>query len=146
MPEYPSLSPQVIGQAEKTLNAFLDRLLAGTGLTEPLWVTLALTAATGPIDHDELVGRVAGAVAVTRAEAQARVAALAAAGLLQVADGEGALVKLTDAGHQTHGQVRARVAEITKRLWGDLPAEDLATAGHVLSIVAERGRAELARA
>ena len=36
MPVYPALSPQVIGQAEKTLNAILDRVLTRTGLTEPL--------------------------------------------------------------------------------------------------------------
>jgi len=30
-----------------------------------------------------------------------------------------------------------------ERLWGDLPAEDLATAGRVLSIVTARANAEL---
>ena len=35
MSTYPTLSPRVIGQAEKTMNAILDRQLAGTGLTEP---------------------------------------------------------------------------------------------------------------
>ena len=38
MSTYPVLSARVIGQAEKTMNAILDRLLAGTGLTEPQWV------------------------------------------------------------------------------------------------------------
>jgi hypothetical protein len=31
---YPSLSTRVIGQAEKSVNAILERQLAGTGLTE----------------------------------------------------------------------------------------------------------------
>ena len=34
--------PQLIGETEKTLNALLRRLLQGTGLTEPQWVTLRL--------------------------------------------------------------------------------------------------------
>ena len=34
--------PRLIGETEKTLNALLCRLLAGTGLTEPQWVTLRL--------------------------------------------------------------------------------------------------------
>ena len=38
------------------------------------------------------------------------------------------------------------IAGITQRLWGDLPAEDLATAGRVLAIITDRANAELARA
>jgi hypothetical protein len=91
---------------------------------------------------NELIGRVAGALKVSEAEAQARIAELAAAGLLQF--DEGSPVKLTDAGRQLHGRVRAAVGEITERLWGDLPAADLATAASVLSIVLARANAELA--
>ena len=53
-------------------------------------------------------------------------------------------MRLTDAGQQLFGRIRGAVTEITGRLWGDLPAEDLATAGRVLSIVTERASAELA--
>ncbi|HEX3831588.1 MAG TPA: hypothetical protein VHW04_06425 [Solirubrobacteraceae bacterium] len=57
----PSFSPQVIGQTEKALNAILKKLLAGTGLSEPQWVTLTLTVMSGgAVDRDELIGRVAG--------------------------------------------------------------------------------------
>jgi hypothetical protein len=45
-----------------------------------------------------------------------------------------------------YGQIRAGVTEVTQRLWGDLPAGDLATAGRVLSIITERADAELASA
>jgi hypothetical protein len=55
-------------------------------------------------------------------------------------------VRLTAAGTQVFGQIQAAVTEVTQRLWGDLPAEDLATAGRVLSIVTERANAELAHA
>ncbi len=37
-----TFGPQLIGQTEKTLQAILRRALAGTGLDEPLWVTLRL--------------------------------------------------------------------------------------------------------
>jgi len=142
---YPPFSTQVIGQAEKTLNAILQRQLAGTGLTGPQWITLTLTAtAGGSIDRGQLAGRVAGALKVIEAEAQARITELAAAQLLQVPADEGLSVRLTDAGQQLFGRIRAAVTEITERLWGDLPAEDLATAGRVLSIVTARASAELA--
>ena len=94
----PSLSPQVIGQTEKALNAILERLLAGTGLTEPQWVALTLTVMSGgAVDHDQLIGRVAGVLKVSEAQAQARIAELAGAQLVQVPEDERALVSLTDA-------------------------------------------------
>ena len=141
----PTFSPQVLGQTEKALNAILDRQLAGTGLTEPQWVTLTLTAASGgSVDRDELTSRVTGALKVSDAEAQARITELAAAQLLQSADGEGSPVKLTDAGQQLHGQIRTAVTEIVQRMWGDLPVEDLSTAGRVLNTILARANVELA--
>jgi hypothetical protein len=100
----PTFSTQLIGQTEKTLNAILGRLLAGTGLSEPQWVT--------------------------------------AKQLFDVSD---SAVTVTDAGKQLHGRIRGVVGEITGRLWGDLPAEDLAAAGRILTTVLERASAELAR-
>jgi hypothetical protein len=87
---------------------------------------------------------VAGALKISHAEAQARISELAAAQLLDAPDGERGPVQVTDAGRQLHGRIRAAIAEITGRLWGDLPAEDLATAGRVLSIVTARANAQLA--
>ena len=55
-------------------------------------------------------------------------------------------MRLTATGTEVFGQIRAAVTEVTQRLWGDLPAQDLATAGRVLSIITERADAELARA
>jgi DNA-binding MarR family transcriptional regulator len=137
----------IIGQTEKALNAILNRQLAGTGLTEPQWVILTLTVMSGgAIDHDELTDRVAGVLKVSEAEAQARIAELAAAQLLEVPDGGGSPVKVTDAGQQLHARVRTTVTDITQRLWGDLPADELATAGRVLSTVLARANAELAAA
>jgi hypothetical protein len=141
----PTFSAQVIGQTEKALNAILDRLLAGTGLTEPQWVTLTLTVFSGgTVDRDQLIGRVAGGLMISEAEAQARIAELADAQLLHAP--EGSQVTVTDSGQQLYGQIRAGVTQITQRLWGDLPDEDLATAGRVLSTIHARADAELAGA
>jgi hypothetical protein len=40
---------------------------------------------------------------------------------------------------------RVQRAAVVARMRGDLPAEDLATAGRVLAIITERANAELAR-
>jgi hypothetical protein len=134
---------QLLGQTEKACNALLDRLLAGPGLTEPQWIALRLTVMSGgAVDRDELVDRVAGALKVGEGEAGVPVEELAAAGLLRV-DGDGT-VEPSDAGRELHDEIRGATSMTTERLWGDLPPDDLAVAGRVLSAVLERANAELA--
>ena len=145
MSGYPTISTRVIGQAEKTLNAILGRQLAGTGLTEPQWVILTLAVTSGgPADRDQFTHRVADALKISAADAQARIADMVAAQRLEIT-GEGSAVTVTGPARQLHSQIRATIADITHRLWGDLPADDLATAGRVLTIITERATAELAR-
>jgi DNA-binding MarR family transcriptional regulator len=143
----PTFSPQVIGQTEKAMNAILDRLLVGTDLTEPQWVTLTVTANSGPtVNREQLIGRLVGAVKVTEAQAQTLVTELATKGLLQAAGKKGSELELTAGGRQLHDRIRSATTAVTERLWGDLPAEDLATAGRVLTTVLARANAELAHA
>jgi hypothetical protein len=136
----PKFSPQILGETEKALNAILNRLLAGTGVTEPQWITLSVTMANGgSIAQDALVGRVAGVFKTGEAQAQAQIAGLADLDLVQVSD---ATVQATDAGQQLHGRTRTATVEITQRLWGDLPQEDLAATARVLSTALARAEAE----
>ncbi|GAA0470022.1 hypothetical protein Ade02nite_33080 [Paractinoplanes deccanensis] len=133
----------LIGQTEKALNAILDRQLAGTGITEPQWVTLTLTVVSGgSIDRAELIRRVAGATQFGPASVAERIAELTAAGFLR--DGSDGRVQVTDEGQARWTQVRTAIGPITQGLWGDLPAEDLATTGRVLGIVLDRANAVLA--
>ena len=145
MPAHPTFSTRVIGQAEKTLNAILGRELAGTGLTEPQWVilTLAVTGG-GAADRDRFTSMVADALKISEAEAKARVADMVTAQQLNIT-GQDSAVTVTGTAQQLHSRIRAAITEITQQLWGDLPAEDLATAGRVLAIITERANAELAR-
>jgi hypothetical protein len=142
----PALNTQVIGQAENALGALMDRVLARTDGTFRQWVALNLTAAGGgAIDRDQLVGRMTGALKIDDAVALAVIAELTAAQLLQGLPGQGSRVGLTDAGQARYHQIRAALDEITARLYGDLPADDLATAGRVLAVITARANAELAR-
>ena len=131
-----SFSPQLLGQTEKALNAILDRLLADSGVAEPQWVTLSLAVMNGGAG---LAARVAGAVKVSEAEARRRIADLTAAGMLAPSG------DATDAGRRLFDRVRGRTAEITGRLWGDLPEADLAATARVLSTALSRADGELAR-
>jgi hypothetical protein len=132
----------LIGQTEKALNAILDRQLAGTGITEPQWVTLTLTVVSGgTIDRAELIRRVGGATRFSPASVAERITELTAAGFLR--DGGDGRVQVTDEGQARWTQVRTAIGPITQGLWGDLPAEDLAAAGRVLGIVLDRANAVL---
>jgi hypothetical protein len=134
---------QLIGQTEKTMNAILDRLLAGR-VSEPQWVALVLLASSGgSADHDQFTARVAHALKENRETAAARVGQLAAKGLVKAAPEPGYSVALTETGQQLIGSVRTQVDDVTQRLWGDLPAADLEVAGRVLRTVLERAETQL---
>lgn len=140
MQVYPPLSTQVIGQAESALGALLDPILAQAGTSFRQWLALTVTTAGGgELDRAQLVARISGARKIDRAEVEAAIDELRAGGL--AAGGE--LVALTEAGRARYRQIRGAVDELTARLF-DFPAEDLATAGRVLSIVTARANAELA--
>jgi DNA-binding MarR family transcriptional regulator len=145
MSSAPEFGTQLIGQTEKTLNAILGRLLAGSGLSEPQWVALTIAVMSdGPLEPAQFVSRVAGALKLNDAEAAAHVDQLAVAGLVELPRVDGSAVTVTEGGRELHSRIRTRVAAITERLWGDLPSDDLATAARVLGTVLERASAELA--
>jgi hypothetical protein len=146
MSSAPTFGTQLIGQTEKALNAILDEQLAGTGLTEPQWVTLTIAVMSrGTIDHAAFISHVADALKISHSEAQARIDELAATHLLELPQDDSSPVAVTEAGSQLHGRIRTSVTEITQRLWGDLPADDLTVAGRVLGTVLTRANAELGR-
>jgi DNA-binding MarR family transcriptional regulator len=146
MPTYPSLNPQVIGQAESALGAILDPLLARTDTTFNQWLVLTVTAASGAaIDRGQLLTRITGARKIDDSAVFTAIAELTAAELVRALPGEGSRIGLTEAGQARYSSIRTALGEVTSRLFGDLPAEDLATAGRVLAIITERANAELPR-
>jgi hypothetical protein len=145
MSTYPTFSPRVIGQTEKTLNAILDRQLAGIGLTEPQWVILTLAVTSGgTAGHEAFTRMVTDALKISETQAHALIGDLVTAGRLQIT-GEPPAVTVTGPARQLHSRIGIAIADVTRRLWDDLPAEDLATAGRVLAIITDRANAELAR-
>jgi hypothetical protein len=140
----PEFGTQLIGQTENGLGAILDRQLAGSGLDRRRWITLtAAVMSGGTIDRDALAGRVAGALKISHEEAEAKIDELAAAGLVAAREVDRSSVSVTEAGMRLHSQLRAAITDITERLWGDLPADEIAVAGRVLGTVLERINAEL---
>jgi DNA-binding MarR family transcriptional regulator len=142
-----TFTPQVLGETEKALNAILIRELTASGLTEHHWITLQLTSAGGgTLAHEQLAGRLAGALKREIPYAEERIDELVTAGLLAYVEDEGdGLVRMTEAGREVHGRIRGTVAEITGRLWGDLPQADLDTTGRTLATILERANSEFSR-
>ena len=127
--------PQLIGEAEKTLNALLRRRLDGTGLTEPQWVTLRLAdLQDGSVDAEGLAAAVAARAHFI--DAADLVTELTDRGLLD--DG-----RLTFAGRELTEAVRGNITTETAPIWDNLPAEDVAAAARVLNEVVTRARAAL---
>jgi hypothetical protein len=128
--------PQLIGETEKTLSALLTRFLAGTGLSEPQWVTLRLAdQLDGRVDAEGLTATLTDRAHL--ADADGLVRALTDRGLLD--DG-----RLTPAGRELTATVQDRILAGAGPIWAGLPTDDVAAATRVLNEVVARARTVLA--
>jgi DNA-binding MarR family transcriptional regulator len=138
--------PQSIGQAENALRAILNRELAGPGLSYVQWVTLSLIARSGSaVPQEQLIEQLVPALKHDSASMLTALDELTTRELVTPPDGAAARVTLTTSGDALVRCLRQDIAQITERLYGDLPANDLTTTQRVLGIVAERADMELRR-
>ncbi|WP_254396403.1 hypothetical protein [Streptomyces sp. AC512_CC834] len=138
----PAADSRVLGLAHYAARGVLEQILTRHGVTFQQQVALrAAVTAENPQTPDGLVAQVRGSLKADPADIRAVLDELLAKGLL-VADGTRLLV--TDAGRELTAAVGAAVAPVSARIWGGIPADDLAAAGRVLALVTERADAELA--
>jgi hypothetical protein len=135
-----TLNGQIIGQAERATRTLLERRLRGTGLAFEEWVALNRVHA-GAGDRRALLAGLVGGLKIGDDAARAAIDGVIGAGLA-AADGD--RLRLTAVGQERFDAVTREIAAITTRLYGDVPADDLAVAGRVLTLVTERANAELA--
>ncbi|MER5386978.1 MarR family transcriptional regulator [Streptomyces sp. NPDC002688] len=141
----PPVNGQVIGLAHYASRAALERVLARSGTTFEQSVALrAVSDNGGTVERDRLVGRLTGALKIEEPAARRTVDAMTALKLLE--EPTAGQVSLTDDGRELFESIRTAGNEIAARLYAGIPAEDLATAGRVLTLVTERADAELAGA
>jgi hypothetical protein len=136
-----AFGPSLIGQTEKALDAILVRELTGTGLSPAGWVVLKLAgSAGGHLGRQDLID-----LAKVQAKFDPEKSAVEIEGLLSLGmlEADGGDVLLTPAARELQARVVGTTDEIRDRLWGDLPAADLATAGRVMGTVLSRANAEL---
>ncbi|GGW98195.1 winged helix DNA-binding protein [Streptomyces lomondensis] len=137
------LGPRVIALAHYAGRALLENVLARHGVTFPQSVALRLAAvADGPVEREQLVDGVSGALKIGAAQAHGVIDELIAARLLTPDEASG--VRITDAGRELYATTTGETAPITARIYDGIPAEDLAVAGRVLHLINQRTDAELA--
>jgi hypothetical protein len=137
-----SLTGQDIGQAQAATRAVLDRLLAETGTDFVEWVVVNLLGGNqSRLDCAELVARAVNGLKVAPERVATAIDVLADRDLCTEADGS---VALTADGETLYRRVRAGIGQITERLYGGIPTEDLQTAQRVLATVTERANTKLA--
>ncbi|MEU9188946.1 MarR family transcriptional regulator [Streptomyces sp. NPDC048484] len=144
-PTAPASAPadaRALGLAHYAARGVLEHVLARHGSTFQQQITLrAAVTADVPQTPDDLVTQVRESLKADPAGILATLDELLAKQLL-VADG--AHLRPTDAGRELIAAVGAETAPLSARIWGGIPAEDLAVAGRVLAQVTERANAELA--
>jgi hypothetical protein len=110
-------------------------------------VALSLTAAAGgTVEHHQLATRLTGALKIDDTAALRAIAELTTTGMLAELPGERHQVGLTDAAQARYGEIRSAVDEVIGRVYRDIPTDDLATAGRVLTLITARLNAETASA
>jgi hypothetical protein len=140
----PTLTGQDIKLAERATRGVLDVLLAETDTTFMQMVVVNATAGEGPVVAiDRLVQRLAVQLRVAEPQVRDTIDELLASGLLTLSSGDREAVELSADGQERFERLRAGSAQITERLYSDLPVDDLVTARRVLATLTERANAEL---
>ncbi|WP_328936525.1 MarR family transcriptional regulator [Streptomyces tauricus] len=138
----PVANARDLALAHYAARGVLEHVLARHGATFQQQVALrAAVTSDAPQTAEELVAQVQGSLKADPADIRTTLDELLAMRLLVV---DGAHLRPTDAGRALLAAVGAETAPISARIWGGIPAEDLAAAGRVLTHVTERANAELA--
>ncbi|MFD4976218.1 MarR family transcriptional regulator [Streptomyces sp. NPDC058424] len=138
----PVADARALGLAHYAARGVLEHVLARHGITFQQQITLrAAVTADAPQTPDDLATRVQGSLKADPADVRATLDELLDRQLLVT---DGAHLRPTDAGRGLLAAVGAETAPLTARIWGGIPAEDLAAAGRVLALVTEHANAELA--
>ncbi|MFD3659982.1 MarR family transcriptional regulator [Streptomyces sp. NPDC058659] len=143
----PTANGRTVALAFFAARAVLEVALTRHGITYHQSVTLrAVAAAGGSIARDALVADVNGSLKTDERVVRGTVDELTAGELLEEDPADASRLRLTAAGRDLDETTSAESAEIAARLYAGIPAEDLAVAGRVLTLVTERANAELAGA
>ncbi|MGB2571983.1 hypothetical protein ACPFP2_26590 [Micromonospora citrea] len=143
----PTLDGRILGLAHHATRAVLEQQLASTGTTFRQSVALtAMARAGGALLRSHLVAQLTDGLKLDASAALATVGELVDAGLVQAAPGADPRLEFTAAGTAHQDRLAEIATGIGRRVYADIPTDDLATAARVLTLVTQRANAELASA
>lgn len=143
----PTTNGRVIALAHYAARALLEGVLTRHGATFEQSVTLrAVVSAGDSVERDALVTDVIGSLKTDESTVLGVIDGLTAAKLLEQDPAQASRLRLTQAGRELYESTTAESAEISARLYADIPAEDLAVAGRVLTLITQRANTELSGA
>ncbi|MFI8763690.1 MarR family winged helix-turn-helix transcriptional regulator [Streptomyces sp. R-07] len=143
----PTTNGRVIALAHYAARALLEGVLTRHGATFEQSVTLrAVVSAGDSVERDALVTDVIGSLKTGESTVLGVIDGLTAAKLLEQDPAQASRLRLTQAGRELYESTTAETAEISARLYADIPAEDLAVAGRVLTLITQRANTELSGA
>ena len=119
----------------------LEHVLSWHGITFQQQIVLRAATAVEALTPTELVAEVQGALKADPSDIRTTVEELVTQGLLART---GAHLRVTQAGRDVFDAAATDTAPFSARIWDGIPDVDLAAAGRVLALVAERANAELA--
>jgi hypothetical protein len=134
-----SADARTLALAHYAARGVLEKVLAWHGITFQQQLVLR-AAASETLTPEELIARVHDSLKADPADLRRTIEELLAARLLVV---DGPHLPVTEAGRDVLAAAADDVAPYSRRIWADIPDEDLAAAGRVLTLVAERANAEL---
>ncbi|MBM0203624.1 winged helix-turn-helix transcriptional regulator [Micromonospora sp. STR1s_5] len=144
MSTVPTLNGQVIGQAHYATRALLERASAPLGVEFNQLLALNVLA-NGPVESAHLTHRITSTTKVDEQEVQRVLATLVDANLAQADhDADAPRLRLTDAGHAVQARIADAVADISVRLYADIPTDEASAAARALTLITQRANAELA--
>ncbi|AVV44514.1 MarR family transcriptional regulator [Streptomyces sp. ID05-04B] len=135
----PVADARALGLAHYAARGVLEHVLSRHGITFQQIVLRAAVTADTPRSPDDLVAQVCASLKADPADIRAALGELLAGQLLVV---DGAHLRPTAEGRDLLTVIGSETAPLTARIWGGIPAEDLAAAGRVLTLVAERADAQ----
>ncbi|MFI8916418.1 MarR family transcriptional regulator [Streptomyces sp. NPDC053513] len=138
----PLADARILGLAHYAARGLLEHVLSRHGITFTQQIALrAAINADAPQTPHDLITQIHDSLKTDPADIHAVLDDLTARRLLTL---DGAHLRATDTARELLTAITADTAPVTARVWGDIPAEDLAAAGRVLALVTERANAELA--
>jgi len=138
----PTANARSLALAHYAARGVLERVLSWHGITFQQQIALRTAAAVEALTPAELIAEVRFSLKSDPADISAAVEELVTKGLLARAGGQ---LRATHAGRDVLDAVATDAAPISAGIWDGIPADDLAAAGRVLALVAERANAELAQ-